>query len=36
MLASNKFTYYGTNELGGRVYFTGFNEEGFHSQPPRR
>ena len=28
-LASNKFTYYGTSELGGQVYFTGFNEEGF-------
>ena len=36
MLASNKFTYYGTSELGGRVYFTGFNEEGFQRQPPRR
>ena len=33
MLASNKFTYYGTNELGGRVYFTGFNEEGFSVSP---
>jgi hypothetical protein len=25
----NKFTYYFTNELGGRVYPSGFNEEGF-------
>ena len=33
MLASNKFTYYGTSELGGRVYFTGFNEEGFSVSP---
>lgn len=27
--ALNKFTYYFTNELGGRVYPSGFNEEGF-------
>ena len=33
MLPSNKFTYYATNELGGRVYFTGFNEEGFTVSP---
>lgn len=33
MEASNKFTYYGTSELGGRVYFTGFNEEGFAVSP---
>ena len=33
MSGSNKFTYYGTNELGGRVYFTGFNEEGFNVSP---
>ena len=26
---ANKFTYYGTNEDGGKVYFSGFNEEGF-------
>jgi len=25
----NKFTYYFTNELGGKVYPSGFNEEGF-------
>lgn len=25
----NRFTYYGTSKDGGRVYFTGFNEEGF-------
>lgn len=25
----NKFTYYFTNELGGRVYPSGFNEEGY-------
>ena len=33
MLTANKFTYYGTSELGGRVYFTGFNEEGFTVSP---
>ena len=33
MLGANKFTYYGTSELGGRVYFTGFNEEGFAVSP---
>lgn len=33
MLDTNKFTYYGTSELGGRVYFTGFNEEGFNVSP---
>ena len=33
MAGSNKFTYYGTSELGGRVYFTGFNEEGFSVSP---
>ena len=33
MGGANKFTYYGTNELGGRVYFTGFNEEGFSVSP---
>lgn len=33
MNGANKFTYYGTNELGGRVYFTGFNEEGFSVSP---
>ena len=27
--ASNKFTYFFTNSLGGRVYVSGFNEEGF-------
>jgi hypothetical protein len=27
--ALNKFTYYFTNELGGKVYPSGFNEEGF-------
>ena len=27
--ASNKFTYFFTNQLGGRVYVSGFNEEGF-------
>ena len=25
----NRFTYYGTSKDGGRVYFSGFNEEGF-------
>jgi len=29
----NKFTYYFTNELGGRAYATGFNEEGFLVKP---
>ena len=33
MEGANKFTYYGTSELGGRVYFTGFNEEGFNVSP---
>ena len=33
MTTANKFTYYGTSELGGRVYFTGFNEEGFAVSP---
>ena len=27
--ASNKFTYFFTNSLGGRIYVSGFNEEGF-------
>ena len=27
--APNKFTYYATSKDGGRVYFSGFNEEGF-------
>ena len=27
--ASNKFSYFFTNNLGGRVYVSGFNEEGF-------
>ena len=27
--ASNKFTYFFTNNIGGRVYVSGFNEEGF-------
>ena len=30
---ANKFTYYGTNEDGGKVYFSGFNEEGFAVSP---
>ena len=30
---ANKFTYYGTNEDGGKVYFSGFNEEGFTVSP---
>ena len=30
---ANKFTYYGTNEDGGKVYFSGFNEEGFSVSP---
>ncbi len=29
LTASNKFSYYFTNELGGRVYISAFNEEGF-------
>jgi hypothetical protein len=29
LTASNKFSYYFTNSLGGRVYVSGFNEEGF-------
>ena len=29
MTGSNKFTFYATDQGGGRVYFTGFNEEGF-------
>ena len=29
----NKFTYYFTNENGGRVYATGFNEEGYQVTP---
>lgn len=29
----NKFTYYYTNELGGRAYATGFNEEGYLVKP---
>lgn len=29
----NKFTYYFTNVSGGRVYATGFNEEGFQVTP---
>lgn len=29
----NKFTYYFTNENGGRVYATGFNEEGYQVSP---
>ena len=33
MTAANKFTYYGTDEMGGRVYFSGFNEEGFTVSP---
>jgi hypothetical protein len=31
--AQNKFTYYFTNADGGRVYATGFNEEGFQVSP---
>lgn len=31
--AQNKFTYYFTNVDGGRVYATGFNEEGFQVSP---
>jgi len=27
--AQNQFTYYFTNQLGGRVYATGFNQEGY-------
>lgn len=33
MTPANKFTYYGTNEDGGKVYFSGFNEEGFGVSP---
>ena len=33
MSAANKFTYYATDEMGGRVYFSGFNEEGFTVSP---
>ena len=33
LTAANKFTYYATNEGGGRVYFSGFNEEGFSVSP---
>ena len=33
MTTTNKFTYYATNQEGGRVYFTGFNEEGFSVSP---
>jgi hypothetical protein len=29
----NKFTYYFTNDNGGRVYATGFNEEGYQVTP---
>lgn len=29
LTASNKFSYFFTNALGGRVYVSGFNEEGF-------
>ena len=29
----NKFTYYATNVDGGRVFFSGFNEEGFTVSP---
>ena len=29
----NKFTYYFSNELGGRAYATGFNEEGYLVKP---
>jgi len=31
--AQNKFTYYFTNKDGGRVYATGFNEEGYQVTP---
>jgi len=31
--AQNKFTYYFTNVNGGRVYATGFNEEGYQVTP---
>jgi hypothetical protein len=33
MTALNKFTYYFSNETGGRVYGTGFNEEGYIVKP---
>ena len=33
MSPSNKFTYYFTNESGGKVYATGFNEEGLQVTP---
>ena len=33
LTASNKFTYFFTNSLGGRVYVSGFNEEGFGVSP---
>ena len=31
--ASNKFTYFFTNSMGGRCYVSGFNEEGFQVTP---
>ena len=33
MLAANQFTYFATSELGGRVYWNGFTEEGFQVSP---
>ena len=33
MLPQNKFTYYFTNSTGGKVYASGFNEEGFQVTP---
>ena len=33
MLPQNKFTYYFTNSTGGKVYASGFNEEGFQITP---
>ena len=33
MLPQNKFTYYFTNANGGKVYASGFNEEGFQITP---
>ena len=33
MTGANKFTYYATSADGGRVYFTGMNEEGFAVSP---
>jgi hypothetical protein len=33
LTALNKFNYYFTNELGGRAYATGFNEEGYLVKP---